>query len=878
MGDSWPLVGRREELDFVAHALATNRSGGVILAGAAGVGKTRLAQEALSEARSRGVATHWAVATRAAASMPFGAFAYLLPRAIPTGVDRVVVLRQMLDSLAELSQDRLVLAIDDAHLLDAASAVFVHQAALTGKAFIVATMRTGETAPDSIVSLWKDGLAERLEVQTLSQNEVEELVARALGGLLDRRGFYKLWVATGGNPLFIRELILGGIESEVLVEEDLVWRWKGPIAGTPRLMEVIESRLGALQRGESRTLELLAIGEPLGMQIIESLVGAPDIDALERKGLIEVSSDERRINVRVGHPLYAEVLRARIPEGRRRSLERQLAEAQEAQGISRREDVLRIATWRLEAGGKVDAELLTRAARQALAAFDYGLAERLARVASESGGGFESRIILADALRSMGEWEKADELLIQIENDETGSSRRVEASILRAYTLFFGKDSAADAYAVMRQAARALGQNEADYFLGSQRALLSLYEGRPIDAIEHASRVLDNPHSSLDSRLNATMAFASGLAISGKPLAAIETCDRVQPTLDELGPQGSIVSGQFLAVRWLALWLAGSLEEASTLAENAYRLAISQGSHDGMAIMAAAAGQSALARGLVITTEARMREAIALLKERDRNRFLAWAWGVLGHSAALAGDVDAAAASISEGESVRPRAARLFDTELERGQAWLAFARGEIRRGVEISLSAAEMASASGRISFQIQLLHEVARMGQPKRVVRSVSELAGRIEGAWGTSVAAHVIALSEQDPSGLHEASIQFERMGAWLLAAEASAASANAFRKANKIGSAATLRARTIDLLKMCEGARGPAVSLSFELPELTPREQEIVTLVAAGHSSREIAEKLVLSVRTVDNHLHRAYAKLGVTSRRELLGEVSRGKSG
>lgn len=51
-------------------------------------------------------------------------------------------------------------------------------------------------------------------------------------------------------------------------------------------------------------------------------------------------------------------------------------------------------------------------------------------------------------------------------------------------------------------------------------------------------------------------------------------------------------------------------------------------------------------------------------------------------------------------------------------------------------------------------------------------------------------------------------------------------------------------------------------------LSVREREIAVLAARGLSNRAIAERLVVSVRTVDNHLHRAYTKLGVTSRRDL----------
>ncbi|MEU0507603.1 helix-turn-helix transcriptional regulator [Amycolatopsis sp. NPDC006125] len=49
-------------------------------------------------------------------------------------------------------------------------------------------------------------------------------------------------------------------------------------------------------------------------------------------------------------------------------------------------------------------------------------------------------------------------------------------------------------------------------------------------------------------------------------------------------------------------------------------------------------------------------------------------------------------------------------------------------------------------------------------------------------------------------------------------------------------------------------------------LTDREREIVTLAAHGLSNREIADRLVVSVRTVEGHLYRAGAKLGVTERK------------
>jgi len=64
------------------------------------------------------------------------------------------------------------------------------------------------------------------------------------------------------------------------------------------------------------------------------------------------------------------------------------------------------------------------------------------------------------------------------------------------------------------------------------------------------------------------------------------------------------------------------------------------------------------------------------------------------------------------------------------------------------------------------------------------------------------------------------------------------------------------------------RTPGISFGTQTERLTRREWEIASMAAAGASSREIAGRLVLSVRTVDNHLQNVYTKLGVTSRDEL----------
>ena len=79
------------------------------------------------------------------------------------------------------------------------------------------------------------------------------------------------------------------------------------------------------------------------------------------------------------------------------------------------------------------------------------------------------------------------------------------------------------------------------------------------------------------------------------------------------------------------------------------------------------------------------------------------------------------------------------------------------------------------------------------------------------------------------------------------------------------ATAAQAQAAALAQRCEGARTPGLATVAAAVPLTPREREIAALAAAGIPSNAIAADLVLSVRTVNNHLQRAYTKLGVTSR-------------
>jgi DNA-binding CsgD family transcriptional regulator len=73
----------------------------------------------------------------------------------------------------------------------------------------------------------------------------------------------------------------------------------------------------------------------------------------------------------------------------------------------------------------------------------------------------------------------------------------------------------------------------------------------------------------------------------------------------------------------------------------------------------------------------------------------------------------------------------------------------------------------------------------------------------------------------------------------------------------------------LAQQCGGLSTPALRKAAERVPLSDREREIVTLIGEGLSTRAVAERLTLSVRTVEGHIYRAMSRAGATTREELV---------
>ncbi|HUR23434.1 MAG TPA: AAA family ATPase, partial [Acidimicrobiales bacterium] len=432
MLNPWPLVGRSRELELMADVLAGGERSAVVLAGRAGVGKTRLASDWLAVAEARGRATARVKGSQAARQLPFGALAPLLPGPTVPSVEPADMLRRAREDIVGLGGGRpLALLVDDAHLLDDASATLVHQLVSSRSAFVVATVRTEEPAPDAIVALWKDELAERLELETLGPYSIEALLTAVLGGPVSGATLHGLGERSAGNALYLRELVLAGMESGALTNQDGIWRLSGSPAVSSRLVELVEARLGTIQDPERKVLEGLAFGEPLGVGCLKTLTTAKKLEELEARGLIVTGYDGRRLEARLGHPLYGEVIRARIPALRSQAVRQALAGRLHAVGARRREDALRFATWRLDAGGDMPPDLMVAAAVTARNRWDLDLARRLADAAVRAGAGIDAALLQAEVAVLQGRGAEAERLLAALLPLATNDAQRARVVAAR---------------------------------------------------------------------------------------------------------------------------------------------------------------------------------------------------------------------------------------------------------------------------------------------------------------------------------------------------------------------------------------------------------------------------------------------------------------
>jgi DNA-binding CsgD family transcriptional regulator len=863
LSEKAPLVGRTAELERIVLRLGEARPAAFMLAGAPGVGKTRLATEVAEAATRKGFVT--AAAAGSTSSIPFGPFAPFLPVGDPA-VDLLGLLQRSSEAIVARAgpEDRLLLIVDDAHLLDDGSAALVHQLVQTGACSVLATVRTHEPSPDPITALWKDGLAERLELDPLTEAEVAMVVAAFVGGAVDGASVRRLFELSQGNPLYLRELVIGASASGAFAERGGIWALHRPLTAPDRLVELIAARLERVAPETVEAIQVVATSEPLPLAILERLSSPAGIEDAERRGFVEVVVDGRRSSVRLAHPLYGEALRQTLPEYRLRRLSAALAAAVLATGARRREDLLRLGRWQLDAGpGEGDPELLGRAARRAMEMFDLDLAERLAARALELGGGVEAGLVLGEALFRTGRLHEAEGVLAALApacGDDNEISRVANARAYVLHTLIGDPEAAS---AVLGEALSTVTDEPARLRLLGRQATIQIIEGRPLAALETASELLRAPDDSAVAR--ATFVASISLGLLGRCDEAIEMSSRGLAVHRRAGSSVQLPEAQLIG-EIVARIAVGDLAEAEARAGALYEACLAAGDRDGQATALLFGSYALVEQGRPLPACRGFLEGASINRELQDVTALRWCLGGVALAEGMCGHPEAAQAALAELDGLSSRGSGIHEFDvIERGRAWALVAAGELTAAREVLQAAADRARACGQVVAEARLLHDLARLGDPGAVAARLEALAATAPGPFLDAFARNAAALAHDDAHELETAGLAFEDLGAKLLAAEADLAAALGFRREALLRREAELTRRVEQLLASCEGAHTPALAAARETRPLTWREREIAALAAGGSSSREIADKLVLSVRTVDNHLQNVYGKLGVSNR-------------
>jgi DNA-binding CsgD family transcriptional regulator len=864
----WPLVGREAELEAIVAARADTACRGVVVSASAGAGKSRLADEARAAAEGQGALTYRAQATASSATIPLGALAALIPDDVRND-EPLELLRRSAEALEARAGSRpVVLEVDDAHLLDPGSAALVLHLQSSAGVFVLATVRSDALAPDAVDSLWKDAGARRIELGPLDDDSIAALIEAGLQGPVEQLVLRRVVETCAGNPLFARELVLGAIDEGQLMLDRGLWRLHGTPTISPSLAALISRRMGAVEQTQRRALELVALGEPMRLDELTGLTDLTVLEAAEAAGMVSVSAAGPRTEVRLAHPLYGELLREQLPILRGQQLRRELAET-----VARREpltpdDALRIARWRLDAGEEVPSKLLIGAARAANLSGDPELGAQLARMAQDEGAGLGATLLLARANVVRNRFVDAEAVLAAVESIAPGDPEVIAYIGQRVHVLYWGLGRLPQARAFLTRAEAWSTDAEWRRRLDPWRLVLSGFVAGLDDFEREAAeteRILADPGLAGRERLQVELAHAFRLMAVGRVKDAEALVRRIRPRAPLRGNYDAYALGLMSIV---GLESGEDWAELETYVSTMVRDGVRAGDHESAGLGSFTLASLEMARGRLREAERWLAEADAQFERQDAFgtvlsiRALRVGIAVLRSDPAAAG---AALATVRElvgdGEQLPTQIGYLT-----RAEGWGARALSE-SAGAEYFLQAAAKVD---QLNLRSRLLYEAQRSGAGAAAVAGEQKrLTLRCDARLVAAYAAHAAALAARDGAALLAAADEMEAIGAHLYAMEAAADAARQFVATGRADSARRAFTRVTELYVPDQGAEMPVIDgLGAVATELTRREVQIASLAARGLSNVEIAEQLVLSVRTVETYVYRAMQKRGVGNRHEL----------
>jgi DNA-binding CsgD family transcriptional regulator len=908
------LVGREVELQAVLEALtAISAPRGIVLEGEAGIGKTALWLAGLSEATGRDLKVLTARPAESETGLSYAALGDLLgPVVDEAGEDMPAPQRDALDVAllraapragpvdpravgaatravvtAAAREAPLAIAIDDVQWLDPASAdalAFALRRLSDEQVVLLATQRTGPGVEPVDLGLREERLT-RISVGPLGPDALHRILQSRLGEAIPRPALARLAEVSGGNPYYALELARAA------------FRHAGDTASMSELplpdsvYAVLQDRLRALP---AVTTDALGIVAAMGHPTIAAATTVVDPGALDAAFRAEAVHEEGE-TVRFDHPLLAEAAYRLLPPSRRRAVHEQLAEiatdpeerarhlaaasttsdaqvaadvaagaeAAAARGAPSAAAQLLEAAARLEPDPALAARRGIDAVRHHTAAADgrraVALARslvdelppgplraralvactdqegpldemlELARQAVEEAGADEEALLealLAEALglALMDRYDEALERLTRAnENCGPATDRTLRVEVMGAYAKISHLRGEVGAMELLREAA----ELEGDDLIPSAYWGPGMLLGRALlfsDELEAARPLLEGRHRRAaevgddESRAGLCLHLAELEIREGRLDAALRYAE--EGLAIQEASYGELAQGSLVYVRALVAAHMGEVELARELAERGLAQCEAQGDVAFASINRATLGFLELSIGDNAAAAERLWPVA--------QRFLGSPAVELGlpHIMCMPDAVEALT-----GVGRLEDAEELLDAWEEAGERL-----GRLRVRATAVRCRALLAAARGDLD---------AALGHAEAALEHHRDLPVPFEHARTSIVLGSIQRRLKQKAAArasLHGALESLERIGSRLWAERARAELARIGGRARSGG--------------------------------LTPTEGRVADLVAEGHSNKEVADALFVSVRTVEANLTRIYAKLGIRSRTELAGRRGR----
>ncbi|MFJ9324584.1 helix-turn-helix transcriptional regulator [Streptomyces globisporus] len=863
----WPLVGRDREINAVLDGIAVAGSPGVLVQGPEGAGKSRLGMECLGRLRRRGQTVASVTANPGDRDIPHSTLAPLLVprdnRTPPAAGARPTGTTALLPSLRRSpGRQPAVLLVDDLHLADDASRALLRTLTESGEIRLIATATEGPSSSvrdDSEVAV----ALRVVRVPPLDGAAVARFLEEGFSGIFEDRSVRSVHEASGGLPFYMVELVTHAVASGALGREGGIWRLSRDLAPPARLVSRVVRRLSRLPAGERAVLEDLALGGPDVPESFPSDV----VVGLTAAGLI----DTKHKLLSIADPMIALVLTVTTPLHRARRLllsRAERAERNTADSGLPQEHPLAATLWRLRAEDDVTPARLLGAIAQARAAADFSAAHTLAQALVRRRPDSVSHLLLGEFSFECGEHSEADAALDTAMASAESEEVRLRSLVLRTANLAQGAMRVDDAFAVNTEFRTSATSIEARNALDANEAALWCFAGH----VRRARTLIE----SLDQRRTDTLTQI--MTSSPREYVDLEGGRTPQPQVwaqEERSPRaGLLIEGEYLTpqvildgTRARALAEAGDFTAAMELARSAYDRASAAKARTVQCWPATHLAWICWLRGDMRGARSWFGTIVALSKERS---FLSGLWsGLCGRAmvCAVTGEVSAGSDALAAAATLEPR--QWWRPEVHTVQGWQLAAEGQLTRARAELVQGAAAAYAAGLEVTRSNLLFDVVRLGGVHDVIDDLRNALPGTDNAFISLRLRAAEALFDRDATALEECATHLCDMGALLLAAEVWTWAATELTTRGEQQRAERIATRVEDLVQQCGGhVRTPSLIPPHVQSALTGRELEIALLAARGLANADIAESLAISPRTAGNHLHRVYAKLGISDRRQL----------